>query len=66
MPQIPKAEFKILLQYMSGLKGNQRQLTADRAREIVSTFQSNDVNSKDVTVNIRMCKRALAVLKVLS
>ena len=51
---------------MCGLKGNQRQLTEDRARGIVSTFQSNDVNTKELSVNKRMHKRALAVLKVLS
>ena len=51
---------------MGGLRGNQRKLTADRAREIVNMFQSNDVDTNNVTVNRRMRKRALAVLKVLS
>ena len=59
--QVPKAEFKILLRYMEALKGNQRQLTVARAQRIVSEFQS-----EDSTVNNRMHKRALAVLKVLS
>lgn len=68
LAQVPKAEFKILLQYMEGLKGNQRQLTVQRAQEVAGKYQRDNEDSEhseDSAVNRRMHKRALAVLKVL-
>ena len=63
--QVPKTAFKVLLQYMEGLKGKQRQLAVQRAQEVVGKYQEDTEDAEGSTVNRRMYKRALAVLKVL-
>ena len=36
--QICKSDFKILLMYLGSMQGNQRQLTIDRAREVLDSY----------------------------
>ena len=63
--QIPKADFKILLRYIEGLQGNQRQVMAAKARGIVDSHcQSQDI--ENLTSHKRVHKRALEILKILS
>ena len=61
--QVPKTEFKILLQYVEALKGNQRQLTVARAQEIINKARRDKDGGSNV--DKRMYKRARAVLKFL-
>ena len=62
--QIPKADFKILLRYMEGLKGNQRQVAIVRAQEVAGRLDGGrDADSEGSTVSRTVYKRSLAVLK---
>ena len=66
--QVPKRYFKILLGYMKGLQGNQRQATMAKAQAIVDRYRIEDSNSPspDANVSRRIYKRAFAILKVLA
>ena len=37
--QVPKLEFKILLRYLEGLQGNQKQLATEKGREVLEGYE---------------------------
>jgi len=43
--QVPKLEFKILLKYLEGLQGNQRQVAMERAQEVLEGYEGDCENA---------------------
>lgn len=63
--QLDKKNFKLLLQYMEGLKGNQRSRVVEEARQKLEQYEQQEEEVGERVLKYQY-KRAVEVLRVLA
>lgn len=62
--QLDKKGFKLMLQYIEGLQGNQKERVMEEAKRMLEEYEPG--HSEEASVSLYQYNRAVEVLRVLS